>query len=547
MLWFRSMLLVLLGIIFLPGRLWADRRADVSTPLVLYADYVNQQMGQMAVIHTQVQLFNQDLNRYQATFVAETSAGQQQAISSVTLRFSNPLSTENIRFFEVSGAALRGQLSASQQNGQGDTPSTILQQFDQLEQAWGRIVGICRELERHSTNGSQPDLHDLPSCYERIQEIAVLFEDYGILKERLYFALKHPTGAANNAVADDPYKQAEFALSNLIESSRYLLHVARAGTDLTRAHQRLEASISQASATYQQVQTALTRTYPEGAQMMNAYLKTVAAAKQLSAAATAGKDAEPPAAYNELGKAYYDCNTRFWPLLYQTGTGMIAHFNLFSESQRNRTSPMLLEVKWIKPLVVDLPPVQAVLPAVAAQTPNHLILLFDNSGSMNSPEKLSLFQQATRRLIEAMPAQDRLSVVTFSGESRLLITADAEADRKTSLAKVNQLTCKGESPVLEGLDIAYLEALTPQYPNENKRIVMITDGGFAIPAEMPGRIEERSYQQISLSIYYVGKDDQHSRRRLSKLAAIGKGSYERLLHPEQLIARFYPQAAAQPR
>ena len=520
----------------LTGGLRAEDAPGVHTASLLtsYAAYVNGQIDRMSAIHRQVEGFNLLLLEYQSG-----TAGIP--------RFKEPVSPEEMRFFKENGEKLRGQMAGlTQVEG-----NVFVEQFDQLQRIWDRMAQICRDLESFTNSGAGFDEARSSACYERIRALSVLFEDYSTLKARLYFALKHPVGQ-QAAVGSAVYEEAVSALAALVASGESLHQVARSGHDLTRAQQRLHTEIGKAETTYERVRLPITREYAAGVGMMTAYQGVLGRAKALNGAATASRAGEElPEAYLAFGKAYHDANLQFWPLLYQAGTGMVHQFNLFSESQRNLIAPLLASPPWLKPLMPE--PKMAALSsadaesnaAAEAQRPNHLILLFDNSGSMQSPEKLALFQQTFRQLMKVLPERDRLSVVTFGGDARLLISATSPTDHQSALRKVGQLTCSGNSPILEGIDYAYLEARTPQYPDENKRIVMITDGGFAIPPELPAQVEEKAGQRISLSIFYVGKDDQHARRRLSRLAEIGKGTYSHLRSPEQLTSRFYPQPGEQ--
>ncbi len=519
----------------LSGSLRADVAPGLEASLLTgYIAHINGQIDQLAAVHREVERFNRLLLAYRPGATA-------------TPRFGHPVSREQMRFFEENGERLREQMGALTQS----EGSAFVAQFDQMQQLWNRMIHACRDLESLTKSSAGFDAARSGACYEQIRALAVLFEDYTTLKARLYFAMKHPSGQQGGA-GSAAYEEAVSALTALVSSGESLYQVARSGQDLARAQSRLRTEIGKAETTYERLRLPITREQAAGAAMMAAYFGVLVQAQALDAAAAASRQGgELPEAYLTFGKAYHDVNLRFWPLLYEAETGMIHRFNLFSEPQRSLTPPLLASLPWLKPLMPEpqmaaLPPADAESDAAAeAQRPNHLILLFDNSGSMHTPEKLALFKQTFRQLLQTLPERDRLSLVTFGGDARLLISATSPTDHQTALRKVGQLTCSGNSPILEGIDYAYLEARTPQYPDENKRIVMITDGGFDISPELPAQIAERTGQRISLSVFYVGKNDEHSRRRLSKLAEIGKGTYGHLRSPEQLISGFYPQSGQQ--
>lgn len=495
-----------------------------DSPLILYTDYVNQQIDRMSTIHERMSRFNREMNRYIQTFPVDQPGRVALEAQKGGLIFNNPFSSEEQAFFDASAGAIQLQL---QQGGQRNS----MQKFQQLQTIWTRLQKVCGELETYVESRAYQSSATCSEAESLLRETAVLFEDYAVVKDRLYFELDHMKGSSGQSRGMKPATpgmSALWSLNQVLLASKAVLQASRISRLSRKELADLEATI-------------------EGAEVQKpghpAYSRLLARAKIMLERGNIGlKNPTVPQAFQDHGREWYQYNIQFWPLLYEGGTGMVHHVNVYAASLKVNIPPQMVDLKWFKPVFMPIRLPEGEDPErELIQAPKHLIVLVDNSGSMNQPEKLGLFKAAFSKLVEAMPSQDRVSVVSFSGNARLLLPATNAAERANAIKAVNQLICGGESEPIEGLNLAYLEAMTAERPNESKQIIMITDGGFRISGTMPARVEEKSYHQISLSIYYVGKDDSHSRRRLSKLTALGKGEYGVLNRPGQLLSWVYPQ------
>lgn len=495
-----------------------------DSPLILYTDYVNQQIDRMSTIHERMSRFNREMNRYIQTFPVDQPGRMALETKKGGLAFKNPFSAEEQAFFDASATTIQGQLH---QRGQAE----LIQKFQQLQTIWTRLQKVCGELETYVESQAYQVSANCSEAESLLRETAVLFEDYAVVKDRLYFELIHlhgGSGQSRGINSANPDRAAIGALNHVISASKAVLQASRSSRLSRKELTSLEAAI-------------------EGAEVQKpshpAYSHLLARAKiMLERGNLDLKNPTVPQAFQEQGKEWYQYNIQFWPLLYEEGTGMVHYVNVYAASLPGNSPPQMVDLKWFKPVFMPIRLPRGEEPQhEPVRAPKHLIVLVDNSGSMNQPEKLELFKAAFSKLVESMPSQDRVSVVSFSGNARLLLPATNAAERAQAIEAVSQLVCGGESEPIEGLNLAYLEAMTAERPNESKQIIMITDGGFRISGAMPARVEEKSYHQISLSIYYVGKDDRHSQRRLSKLAAIGKGEYGTLKRADQLFSRMYPQ------
>ena len=61
------------------------------------------------------------------------------------------------------------------------------------------------------------------------------------------------------------------------------------------------------------------------------------------------------------------------------------------------------------------------------ETPSNIVFLVDVSGSMDSPDKLPLVQTAFTMLAENLSENDRISIVTYAGSDRIVLSGESGA------------------------------------------------------------------------------------------------------------------------
>jgi VWFA-related protein len=105
--------------------------------------------------------------------------------------------------------------------------------------------------------------------------------------------------------------------------------------------------------------------------------------------------------------------------------------------------------------------------------PFDLILLLDLSGSLKGKQNLII--ESAQRFIQAARPADRIAVVTFTHEVR--IVADLTADKKILLEKVKGISApKGGSKVWDALKFSYDNIVKTQSAGRRSAIVFMTDG-----------------------------------------------------------------------
>lgn len=108
----------------------------------------------------------------------------------------------------------------------------------------------------------------------------------------------------------------------------------------------------------------------------------------------------------------------------------------------------------------------------ATDKPFDLILLLDISVSLKGKQDLVI--ESAQRFIQAARPTDRIAIVTFTHEMR--IVADLTADKKVLLEKVRAINGRGGSKVWDALKFTYDNIIKTQTAGRRSAIVFMTDG-----------------------------------------------------------------------
>lgn len=109
-----------------------------------------------------------------------------------------------------------------------------------------------------------------------------------------------------------------------------------------------------------------------------------------------------------------------------------------------------------------------------SDAPFNLVLLLDVSGSVE--ERLDVIRRAALRFVSTARAQDRIAVVTFRDDVRLV--SDFTADRAELARRINTIEAGGATALYDALAYTLLETLPslPVAEQERTGIVVLSDG-----------------------------------------------------------------------
>ncbi len=163
-----------------------------------------------------------------------------------------------------------------------------------------------------------------------------------------------------------------------------------------------------------------------------------------------------------------------------------------------------------------------------ARKPAHLIFVVDASGSMAKPERMPLVQYALEALTEQLGERDRVSLVTYGTQARLVLEATSAGKREDILSAIRAIRCGGSTNLLEGLRLGYVMAERAYRSGEINRVILCSDGvanvGSTAADEMLSNIEAFRNHGITFTAAGFGSG-AYNDVLMEKLADNGDGNY----------------------
>ena len=181
-----------------------------------------------------------------------------------------------------------------------------------------------------------------------------------------------------------------------------------------------------------------------------------------------------------------------------------------------------------------------------AGRPLNIVLLLDNSGSMERADRVRIIQEALRVLAGQLQAQDTFSIVTFARTARLRVDGIRGNQAAAAVEEIAKLTPEGGTNLGEALDLAYQTALHHYLANGDNRVVMLTDGAAnlgEVDANMlKQKVEAHRKQGVALDCFGIGWEGYND-DLLEVLTRNGDGRYGFINTPEEAKTGFAAQIA----
>lgn len=160
--------------------------------------------------------------------------------------------------------------------------------------------------------------------------------------------------------------------------------------------------------------------------------------------------------------------------------------------------------------------------------PANLVFLVDVSGSMDRREGLPMVQGTLKLLVDQLRPQDRVSLVTYAGEARVVLGSTPGNEKSKIRAAIEQLSAGGSTAGESGIQLAYAEAQKGLIPQGINRILLATDGDFNVGISDFDSLKQLAAQKrkggVSLTTLGFGVDN-YNERLMEQLADAGDGNY----------------------
>lgn len=173
--------------------------------------------------------------------------------------------------------------------------------------------------------------------------------------------------------------------------------------------------------------------------------------------------------------------------------------------------------------------------------PLNLVLLLDNSGSMERPDRVSVMRRAFSTLADQLGPQDRVSVLTFSRTPSQWSMAELKEEARQTMERALESAPEGGTNLEEALRAAYRVALQTKTAAANTRVITFTDGaanlGEVDASRLKAMVDEHRAKGIALDAFGIGWDGYND-YLLETLSRNGDGRYGYLNSGEDVAAGF---------
>jgi Ca-activated chloride channel family protein len=177
------------------------------------------------------------------------------------------------------------------------------------------------------------------------------------------------------------------------------------------------------------------------------------------------------------------------------------------------------------------------MPERGPRTPVNAVLIIDRSGSM-AGEKIARARDAARALIAELDGEDRIAIVDFASDARILVPSApaTPALKESALAQVARLQATTGTNLSAAFDLAAPQLERGRAASRLDKIFLATDGlaneGVSERAGLL-KIAARDFGRATLSTFGIGED--YDEDLLAALAAQG-GGRTRFIHSAAELA-----------
>jgi Mg-chelatase subunit ChlD/capsular polysaccharide biosynthesis protein len=176
----------------------------------------------------------------------------------------------------------------------------------------------------------------------------------------------------------------------------------------------------------------------------------------------------------------------------------------------------------------------------------NIVLLLDNSGSMERADRVRIIREALRVLAGQLQPQDLFSIVTFARTAHLWVDGVPGNQAAQVAEEVSGLTPEGGTNLEDAMNLAYQTALRHYLASGVNRVVLLTDGaanlGTVDPEALKQKVEAHRKQGVALDCFGIGWEGYND-DLLEVLSRNGDGRYAFLNSPEEVASEFAAKLA----
>jgi Mg-chelatase subunit ChlD len=181
-----------------------------------------------------------------------------------------------------------------------------------------------------------------------------------------------------------------------------------------------------------------------------------------------------------------------------------------------------------------------------AARPLQLVLLVDNSGSMERADRVQILRETLRLLAGQLGAADRVSLISFARTAQLHAEGISGERAQEIAERVISLRPDGGTNLEEALRLAYATAERQFLATGVNRVILLTDGAANLGEVRAGTlqhiIQQHRRKGIALDCFGIGFEGYHD-ELLAALSRHGDGRYGFVNTPADASTNFVAQLA----
>ncbi len=154
--------------------------------------------------------------------------------------------------------------------------------------------------------------------------------------------------------------------------------------------------------------------------------------------------------------------------------------------------------------------------------PVNVSFVMDKSGSMAGYDRIESLQRSLLKFVDKLRPEDRVSLVAFNHESKLLIPTQKKGNGQALKENIAKLIANGGTVIFDGMVMGYEEVLKHYDPKGTNRLVLLTDGYGSVRIDsVVNKSKEYNAKGVELSAIGVGAN--YNQALLQLLATEGGG------------------------
>jgi Mg-chelatase subunit ChlD len=160
-------------------------------------------------------------------------------------------------------------------------------------------------------------------------------------------------------------------------------------------------------------------------------------------------------------------------------------------------------------------------------SPNNIVFLIDVSASMRRKDKLPLLKESMHTLIDQLRPIDKISIITYADDARIIYPSHAVNDKEGLKRKVDSLIANGVTSANRGVNVAHKVLCDNYIDGGNNQVVLATDGAFTLQEKEIQLFEKGTVgknKPVNFTILGFGTDKK-GLSQLKKLSSRFDGHY----------------------